>query len=344
MRVALAYDLRKDYIAMGLSEEQMAEFDSEETIECIEKAISALGHEVVRAGNIYELARRLLLGERWELVFNIAEGLYGRSREAQVPALLEAFDIPYTFSDPLTLSLCLDKPMAKAIVRQAGVPTTEDFVINFPEELDGIEAKCLSMGFPLFVKPAAEGTGKGITPASVVHDVKALKRRCELLLAAYGQPVLVETYLPGREFTAGVLGTGEEARVAGVLEVELLEGAEPCVYSFMNKELCEERVGYSLVEDGRLKEEVSGMALKAYRALGCRDAGRVDFRADGAGLPYFLEINPLAGLHPTHSDLPMLCQKAGIGYQELISGIIDSALRRRGFSPSKAGARAGQPE
>lgn len=326
MRIALTYDLRKDYLEMGFTEEETAEFDSEETIDALTSTIQSLGNEVVRIGNIYELTRRLAEGERWDLVFNIVEGLYGRSREAQVPALLEAYNIPYTFSDPLTLSLCLDKEMAKRVVRDSGVSTAEFFVVRDEGDFEGIEES--GHPFPLIAKPLHEGTGKGINKDSVIYNMEDLLRQAKKLLLRYNQPVLVEGFLSGREYTAGILGTGSDARVVGVLEVKLRRSAEPMVYSYINKELCEEKVEYLLVRNKKTIEKVSDIALRAYRALGCRDAGRVDLREDERGNLYFLEMNPLAGLHPTYSDLPILCTKVGIPYERLIGEIIESAIKR----------------
>ncbi len=340
--VGLVYDLRRDYLEMGFSEEQTAEFDSEETINSLAETISALGYKVERIGNIYELTRLLARGGAWDLVFNVAEGLYGRSREAQVPALLEAFNIPYTFSDPLTLALALDKAMTKKVLRENGIPTPDFYLVSSLGEVDGLSKagdKGPETAFPLFVKPVSEGTGKGVNPSSIVRNQAELKNQSRRLLAKYSQPVLVESYLPGEEYTVGILGTGKKARVLGVLEVKLLKNAEPEVYSYTNKELCEERVRYKLVKNRRLAEEAGELALRAYRALGCRDAGRVDIKAGPAGQAgksglYVLELNPLAGLHPTHSDLPILCAQAGIKYSELIKGIIDSALERPGIAPA----------
>ncbi len=341
MKIALTYDLRREYMEMGYSEEETAEFDSEETVEHLKAAVRELGHEAVPAGNIYELTRRLAGGETWDLVFNICEGLRGRNRESQAPALLEAYNIPYTFSDPLTLSLCLDKAMAKRVVRDSGVPTPDFFVINSVPEIDKSELP-KGMKFPLFVKPVSEGTGKGVTPASIVNDPKELKNQARRLLLKYSQPVLVEGYLPGDEFTVGILGTGPEARVIGALEVKLLKSAEPLVYSYMNKELCEERVEYTLVKSKKLLREASDVALRAYQALQCRDAGRADLKAGPDGRLQFIEMNPLAGLHPTHSDLPVLCSRAGMSYRELVSSIIESASKRKASSNSRTACNTDQ--
>lgn len=323
MRIALTYDLRQEYLALGLSEEATAEFDSEATISAIEGALRALGHETVRVGRCVELVRRLVAGERWDLVFNIAEGLRGRGREAQVPAVLECFDIPYTFCDPLTAALALDKAMAKRVVRDAGLPTADFCLV---EEVADIAR--VRLPFPLFVKPNAEGTGKGIDGASIVRTRAALRSACCRLLERFDQPVLVERFLPGREVTVGVVGTGRAARVVGVLDIALRPGAEAGVYSYINKEHCEERVDYRLVAPGPLRAEAAALGLACYRVLGCRDAGRVDLRADASGRLMFLEANPLAGLHPTHSDLPILYSLAGGTYRDLIREIVESAMAR----------------
>lgn len=326
MKIGLTYDLRREYLDMGFTEEETAEFDSEDTINSLDETLQGLGHDVQRIGSVYKLNSCLCSGERWDLVFNLSEGLYGRSREAQVPALLEAYNIPYTFSDPLTLALSLDKAMTKAIVRDAGAPTPEFFTLNSLSEVNKLNE--LDIPFPLFVKPRFEGTGKGVSPDSVVRDLNGLKEQAIKLISRYRQPVLVEGFLPGRELTVGILGTGENARVIGVMDVKLNRRAEPIVYSFVNKELSEEKVRYQLVKDKGVIEEAGNIAIKAYRALECRDAGRVDLRADRDGRLSFMETNPLAGLNPSHSDLPILCSKVGITYKDLISEIISSALKR----------------
>ena len=208
MRIALTYDLRDDYLAAGHSEEEAAEFDRPETIDGIAQALAALRHSPVRVGNLAALAARLLAGERWDLVFNIAEGLYGLARESQVPALLDAWRIPYTFSDPLVLALSLHKGMTKRVVRDAGVPTPDFRLVEEEADLDVVD-----LPFPLFCKPVAEGSSKGVTPASRVAGPDALRAVCRDLLARFRQPVLVEEYLPGRELTVGILGTGRNAVV-----------------------------------------------------------------------------------------------------------------------------------
>lgn len=321
--VGLVYDLRSDYIALGAAPEEVAEFDTEETIEALERAISSLGFVVDRIGSARALCARLVRGERWDLVFNIAEGTSGRSREAQAPCILELYGVPYTFSDPLVCAATLDKAVAKTIVRAAGVPTPHYAVVRHPSD-----AEKVALRFPLFVKPLAEGTGKGIDGRSRVASREALAGLCSELLARFRQPVLVEEYLPGREFTVGILGTGEAARVLGTMEVEVIAEEGGAIYSLDMKERCEQTVRYSPLADPALRREVEELALAAYLALECRDAGRVDVRLDAGGKPHFLEVNPLPGLHPTHSDLPMIATQEGMSYTELIGAIVASALAR----------------
>jgi D-alanine-D-alanine ligase len=325
MKVGFTYDLRDDYLKEGYGIEETAEFDRLDTIDALAEAISALDHEVDRIGNVKSLVARLAAGHTWDLVFNIAEGMYGSGREALVPALLDAYRIPYTFSDPLVLALTLDKGMTKTILRDAGLRTAAFTVIKDIAEVDRVD-----LPYPLFAKPVAEGTGKGISDASKVDSPEGLRVVCSRLLEEFRQPVIVETYLPGREFTAGVVGTGAEAHVVGVMEV-LFRGKHDggTIYSYHNKAHYEEMIVYSVPEPG-VVHACSELALASWRVLGCRDGGRVDIRMDGDGLPNFIEVNPLAGLNPVHSDLPILCRLNGMSFDHLVRDILRSALKRIG--------------
>ncbi|HTX87358.1 MAG TPA: hypothetical protein VMC08_00080 [Bacteroidales bacterium] len=322
MRVGLTYDLRSAYLKEGFTEEETAEFDRESTVEAIENALRALGYQTDRIGHVRDLARRLSSGDRWEMVFNICEGMYGVGREAQVPALLDAWNIPYTFSDSMVLALTLHKGMTKHVARDCGVPTTDFAVVEDPEDIGKVV-----LPYPLFVKPVAEGTGKGIDARSRVDRPEELESLCRSLLPQYPLGLIVETYLPGREFTVGIVGTGSKTRSLGVLEVALNESAEAHSYGYVNKEECEDRVTYRLTE-GEIARKCEEVAVKAWRCLNCRDAGRVDLRLDARGEPQFMEVNPLAGLHPEHSDLPILCHLKGIPYLRLMEMIMDSAKMR----------------
>lgn len=327
MRIGLTYDLKSDYLAAGYSEEETAEFDSHVTIDGIEAAIRKLGHQTDRIGHGRSLCERLTRGDRWDLVFNIAEGLHGRSREAQVPALLDLYQVPYVFSDPLVLSVCLHKDMTKMVVAHAGVATPRFALVERPADIAAID-----MRYPLFAKPVAEGTSKGITGASKIADAKALEAVCLDLLAKFRQPVLVEEYLPGREFTVGIAGTDGSAEVLGSMEVILLPAAEADVYSYDNKENYVGRIEYRPGDPQAdpVVAEAHRVAMAAWRALGCRDGGRVDLRCDADGQPNFIEVNPLPGLNPERSDLPILCRMQGIEYDALIGRIMASAIRRSG--------------
>jgi D-alanine-D-alanine ligase len=196
------------------------------------------------------------------------------------------------------------------------------------ESVDDI--KGVALRYPLFAKPIGEGTGKGITPASRIGTPHELSSVCEELLKTHGQPVLVEEYLPGREFTTGIIGTGPFAEAVGTMEVILLDTAEAHAYTYVNKEYCEDRVRYERAR-GADAEGCERIALQAWRALGGRDAGRVDIRLDAKGAPSFMEVNPLAGLHPEHSDLPIICTMVGVTFQQLIGRILASARRRAGI-------------
>ena len=326
MRIALVYDLRDDYRALGFSEEEVAEFDSVETIDALAEALQALGCEPSRVGRGQALAARLVAGERYDLVFSIAEGVTGRSREAQVPALCELFGQPYLFSDPLTLAAALDKAVAKRLVRDTGVPTAAFAVA----ETSAAEIANWDL-FPAFVKPLAEGTGKGCEAGSLVKSPGELRAAVTRVIERFRQPALVERFLSGREFTVGLAGNGAEARVLGVCEILLKPNAEANVYSLHNKELCEELVTYVRADDGEARL-AGARALAAYKALQCRDAARIDFRSEESGEPYFLEANPLAGLNPWHSDLPILAAQNGIEFVALIGMILDAGLARYGLT------------
>jgi len=329
--IAMVYDLRDDYLAEGFSEEQVAEFDSVATISFLEQALQSLGYATERIGNGLALAKALAGGRRWDLVFNFAEGLKGRSREAQVPALLEMYGVAYTFSDPLVCALTLDKAMTKRVVQSAGLYTPRFFVVASPDDVESV-----ALQYPLFAKPMAEGTGKGVDHRSRITSAEELRSVCAHLLERFDQPVLVEEYLPGREFTTAILGTGRDAQVLGTMEMTIRPNAPAADYSYEVKELCEQCVNYFPMPQGALRDEVEDLALRAYQALECRDTGRVDLRLDARGRPAFIELNPLPGLHPTHSDLPMIATQEGMAYDELIGRIVRSALTRKESATCRA--------
>lgn len=322
MKIGITYDLREDYLKEGFTKEETAEFDKRETIDAIECTLNSLGYQTEKIGHIKNLCSRLNQGKKWDLVFNISEGLYGIGREAQVPGLLDAYNIPYVFSGPLVMALTLHKGMTKHIIKANGLATPDFYVVHKIEDINKI-----NIPYPLFAKPVAEGTGKGINAKSIVCNKEQLKASCKYLLDKFKQPVLIEEFLSGREFTVGVVGTGDEARSIGLMEVILNEHAEQDVYSYDNKEDYLQRVEYILADDETAKA-CEQLAVASFRCLECEDGGRVDIRLDKNGVPNFIEINPLAGLNPIHSDLPILSQKNGISYKELIKMIMDSAIKK----------------
>ncbi len=334
--IALVYDLRSEYRALGYSADAIAEFDSEETIDLIAESLARLGHRVTRIGNGRALARCLADGCRYDLVFSIAEGLGGRAREAQVPALCELYGQAYVFSDPLTLALALDKGAAKRVVREAGIATAPFALASSAEVLPE-----LAFDYPVFVKPVAEGTGKGCELASVCHDRAQLLAAVRALHARFEQDVIIEPYLCGREFTVAIVDRGGVPQVAGVLEIAYNNGADAGVYSYRNKEASETLISYGVPDDVIAAGAVE-CALAAYRALECRDAGRIDIRCDANGQAFFIEANPLAGLHPTHSDLPMAVIRAGHSYDWLLNAIVTSAAERYGLAADTGRARRAQ--
>jgi D-alanine-D-alanine ligase len=324
MRIGLTYDLRSWYLERGYTMDETAEFDKEETVAALEAALRNLGYETERIGNLFELVTRIAAGQRWDMVFNIAEGLYGDGRESAVPALLDQYRIPYVFSGPVVMGVSLNKYLARLVVEAAGVPVCPGIIAASVDDLE----RASSLAYPLFVKPVAEGTGKGITSKSVVRDRYSLETAVTGLLETYHQPVLIEEYLPGREFTVGVTGTGSEARVTGGMEVICRDDLP---YSVEVKENYEDYVRYE-VYDETVRDECNAVALAAWSALSAVDAGRVDMKADRNGRICFIEANPLAGLNPVHSDLPMLSRMNGMGFETLIELIMDSAKKRYGLA------------
>jgi D-alanine-D-alanine ligase len=328
MKIGIAYDLKHDFsIDGGRPDDWLEEYDSEDTIQAVQDAIEALGHEAVRLGGGRTFLERIGTTPV-DLVFNLAEGSKGRNREAHIPALLEMLEIPYTHSDPLTLAVTLDKEMAKRIILSEGIPTPAFELIR-----SQMDAENIGLPLPLFVKPAHEGSSKGIRSHSRVNDKESLKHEVHRLLGDYGTPVLVETFLPGREFTVGILGNGLPY-VLGIMEVAPSEGpVEDFIYSVSVKRECNQRVRYRYPPDlsPSLLRRIEEVALGSYTVLGCRDVARIDIRFGEDGIPYFLEANPLPGLAPGYSDLVILADFMGWSHRQLIEAILCHAFGRYGI-------------
>jgi D-alanine--D-alanine ligase len=322
LRVGLLHNLKRDR-----GDEHQAEFDSPATIEAIASALRELGHEPIKLE-----ATRWLPGVLDEtsidVAFNIAEGLVGRSREAQVPALLDMLQIPYTGSDPVSLAICLDKGLAKRVVELAGVTTPRGLLMRsasdrLPDDLQ----------YPLLAKPVAEGSSKGVLGKSVVRDEQELRQLVGEIVRRYDQPALVEDYLPGREFTVGLLGNEGNLRVLPAMEIVFTDSqvAHP-VYSYGHKTETETGVRFEVPAklDAALEREIAECTTQAFKALGCRDVARIDLRLDARGRVHFLECNPLPGLSPGFSDLCVIAEAAGISYVQLIGAILEPAIQRMG--------------
>jgi D-alanine-D-alanine ligase len=332
MRIAVTFNVRlatstrqPDDFSLCDDEE---EYDSPATIRALAEVLEGLGHEVDLLGDGEPMLWRLLNGPRPDLVLNIAEGSgHLRSREARVPAVLEMLSIPHTGSDPLTLAATLDKDCAKRLVASAGVATPRWVLFN--GDLAAVEDQLAALPFPVFVKPAFEGSSKGILASSLIESYADLIAALSQLHTAYHQPVLVEEFIDGDELTVGIVGN-HPPTVLGIMRVLPKDPSEgPFVYSLEVKRDWERRVQYEC--PARLSEEgtaaVNEAALAAWRVLGCRDVSRMDFRLRD-GVPYFLEVNPLPGLSPYSGDLVLLARAVGIDYPELISQIIHAACER----------------
>ena len=330
-------------VARLIARDEFAEWDAPATIAAVESALSRLG-KVVRLEATEDFPERLRQ-IRPDIVFNIAEGFRGVNREAQVPAICEFFGIPYSGSDPFTLTLCLDKAKTKETLAFHGIPTPRFAVV---EDIGELQTRTADLELPLFVKPLHEGSSKGITDRNLCFDRDHLARQTLFLLENYQQPVLVEEYLPGKEFTCAVLGNGNRATVLPIVGMNfesLPEGALP-IYSFDAKFVwdrpenpleifqCPARI------TKELQASIERVTLDAFRVLGCRDWARIDVRLDAAGNPNVLEVNPLPGILPDPADnscLPKAARAAGIGYDELIQSCLKYAAARQGVELGGAG-------
>jgi D-alanine-D-alanine ligase len=324
LRVGFTYNVKRVKPALDGTRDEEAEYDSPATIQAVREAIAAAGHEVLDLEATADLPA-LIETTKPDLVFNMAEGIKGRNRESQVPALLELLDIPYSGSDPAALNIALDKALAKKIVRQHGIPTPNFFTMN-----TGKERLPKDLRFPLIVKPIAEGSSKGVHATSVVENDAELREAAQKMVAKYDQPALVEEYIGGREFTVGMLGE-RRPKVLPPMEVVFLDESENRpVYSFEFKQDWSSKIRYDVpatLEPSQLKG-LERAARECFIALGCRDVARVDFRMDAQGKIYFLECNPLPGLTPGWSDLVLIAKAAGIEYNALIAEILSGAIRR----------------
>ena len=328
----------------GIPPDAFADFDHIETIDSIRAALETDGHQTVfiQADEDLPFALR---DEKPDICFNIAEGLGGDAREAQIPALLEMFKIPYTGSRVLANGISLDKTLTKRIWRDRRLP-----VASFQEFAIGDEPLRAELEFPLFVKPAREGTGMGVDMNAIVNNEKELRERAEYIINTYQQPALVETFLPGREFTVGILGRADAKLYSRhpdwyekdgfhrfpILELDMTRSVTPMVYSqeAKSKEVGEEGApGYFCPAniEPELEKKLKYFALRAHVILNALDVSRTDIRLDAQGNPRVMEINTLPGLTPNYSDLCLQSTAEGIRYEDLILEILYLGASRWGM-------------
>lgn len=328
LRIGFTYDAKADYeLKPGDAPDRYAEFDSEATLSEISGALGSGGHEVVRVGHAMNLLKRIAAGDRWDIVFNIAEGLSGRNRESQVPAILEMFGIPYTGSDALSMGVCMDKAVAKELVDYHGLPTPRFIEAHKPADVNGVKLK-----FPVIVKPSEEGTSKGVTNDSVAHDKKAAAERVKYVLDEYRQPAIVEEFVMGQEFTVGVIGN-EKPEALPPLQVIIKGEAELGDEIYTQARVVNDEIDYVCPSPAprALQERMKKAAVDAYRVLGCRDLARIDYRVDKSGTPYFIECNPLPHLGLVDA-FPMYAKATGRTYEQIILEILNHALKRYGMA------------
>ncbi|MDY0291659.1 MAG: ATP-grasp domain-containing protein [Desulfuromonadaceae bacterium] len=344
MHIALVFNLRAESVpndeppaeppghsAANPNADIYAEWDDIHTINAVAAAL-ATRHQVTLVNadlDAFEKLRNL----KPELVFNIAEGLHGASREAQMPALFEMQQLPYTGSDPVTLGLCLDKRRTKEILAQHRVPSPRFWVVDSVLELPQ------RLRYPLMVKPPLEGSSKGITDKALVRNRKELHQQVEWVISTYHQSALVEEYLPGREFTVALLGNDVDLRVLPLVEINfasLPAGGNP-IYSYEAKWIWDTEAeplqifSCPATLEPLLQLQIEEVCRRAFKALGCRDWCRIDVRLDAEGYPQIIELNPLPGILPRpeqNSCFPKAARAAGLDYTQLILSVVDAACVR----------------
>ena len=329
VKIGVAFNLKHAETTKSAAPDEQAEYDSMDTVLAIESAIRKLGHKTVLL-EADESFPQKLQSEKPDLVFNIAEGRGGRAREAQVPALLNLYTIPFTGSDETTLCLSLDKALTKRLLSTYQVPTP-----RYRLYMPGESIRTAGLKYPVIVKPNAEGSSKGIADVCIAKNGAELKAIVKQNFDLYGGAVLAEEFLSGREFTVGLLGNGESLRVFPPMEIVYhkspIEGYN--VYNYTVKQEYQSYVTYQCPAEipEQMEQELIRLSKKIFLALNCRDFARIDFRADAAGKLYFIEINPLPGLAPHYSDYPMLAEFCGVSHEELVGEVLKAGASRAGL-------------
>lgn len=324
LAVGVVYNLKKGLKTAVPDAE--AEYDNIDTVYAIKSALEAEGHHVILLEADEALPEKLR-NERIDIAFNIAEGLNGRGREAQIPAMLNFFGIPFTGSDETTLCLALDKALTKRLILSYRIRTPKYALLSTEASLSKFSLK-----YPVIIKPNAEGSSKGISDISIVKSAKDLRELTKRNIKLYNEAMLAEEYIEGREFTVGILGNGSETRVFPPMEIIYKKETQEQfhVYSYNVKQNYKEYINYQCPASLTKEQEAEMMKLskKIYNILECRDFSRIDFRMSADGKIYFIEINPLPGLAPGYSDYPILAEFCGISYTELVNGILNAAVKR----------------
>jgi D-alanine-D-alanine ligase len=328
MRIGLTYDLKDDIeTGQDIPEDALEEYDSLEVVKAIASGLRALGHSTVLLGGGRKFLSKILK-TKVDFVFNIAEGRGSlHSREAQVPSVLEMLGIPYSGSDPQTLAVTLDKPLTKQLIKDAGIPTPPWLVIRSQDVLRVLPDAVFPL--PAFIKPAWEGSSKGIRLTSRADTAPKARATAKSLLKKYDQPVIIEKYIDGDEVTVGIVGNSPP-HIVGIMRVIPRKHFKTFVYSLEVKRDWRNLVEYECPAklSSRTLKRITEASIDAYKTLGCRDFSRVDFRVGHDGVPYFLEVNPLPGLNPVSGDLPIMSYKMGWTYNKLIKAVIESAVAR----------------
>ncbi len=326
--VGMTYNVKSEFVLKpGDPPDLNAEFDHEDTVNHIERALREGGHEVIRIGSARNLLERM--GQlHVDIVFNIAEGYEGRNRESQVPILLEMMRIPFVGADGLTLGLALDKVLTKKVLIAEGIPTPRFQTVTDPDKLWEVD-----LHFPLIVKLQCEGSSKGLSEKSLVNTPQELQQQVKWLMETYKQSsIFIEEFIEGREFTVALIGN-EQPDAYPVVQISL-DGKTELGRKFFTFAYLRNGADYICPAPipEPLAKKMQQMALRTYQAVDCRDFGRVDFRVDWQGNPYVLEINPL----PSLSDQDVfnfVAKPRGITYHQVINRILDTALARYGLSP-----------
>lgn len=328
IKVGVVFNLKHAELSRSAAADDQAEYDSMDTVLAIERAIQRLGCRTVLMEADENLPEQLRQ-HRPDIIFNIAEGRGGRAREAQVPALLTLFNIPYTGSDETTLCIALDKALTKRLLATYRIPTPRYRVFE-----PGVPIRTGGLKFPVIVKPNAEGSSKGIQDVCIAETAAELKSLVEQNVSLYGGSVLAEEFVHGREFTVGLLGNGKS--ILAFPPMEIVYHDSPIsgynVYNYTVKKEYEKYVSYRCPAEitPELEETLIRLSKKAFLALGCRDFARADFRIDEQGRVFFIEINPLPGLAPHYSDYPMLAEFCGVAYDDLVGSVLRAGAVRSG--------------